>query len=176
MAENTFTLPWGNGELKLSLPGNWHIAGVLNPAALPGVADPPAETQRGLAEPIGMPRLRALARSDTRVALLVDDVSRPTPVAQLLPAVLDELRQAGVGKERITLVTAIGSHRAMTGAEVAARVGAGAFDGLHWESHDCDDPARLVNLGTTTRGTPVWLNSTVAGADLVVAIGPSCRI
>jgi lactate racemase len=106
-----------------------------------------------------------------RVALVVDDGSRPTPAAQIVPAVLDELGQAGVGKERITLVSALGVHRPMTEAELAARVGAAAFAGLPWENPDCDDPSRMVSLGTTMRGTPVWINNTVAAADLVVAIG-----
>jgi lactate racemase len=171
MAETALTLPWGNEELRLFLPESWHVAGVLSPAALPGVPDPVAEMRRGLAEPIGMPRLSALARSDMRVALVVDDGSRPTPVAQIVPAVLDELRRAGVGKERITLVSALGVHCPMTEAELAARVGSDVFAGLRWENPDCDDPSRMTSLGTTTRGTPVWINNTVAAADLVVAVG-----
>jgi hypothetical protein len=49
---------------------------VLSPAALPGVPDAQAEVRRGLAEPIGMPRLSTLARSGMRIALVVDDGSR----------------------------------------------------------------------------------------------------
>ena len=71
----------------------------------------------------------------------------------------------------MTLVTALGLHRPMTAAEVADRVGAKFLDGLRWENHDCDDPARLVELGRTSRGTPVLINRTVAESDLVVCVG-----
>jgi hypothetical protein len=59
----------------------------------------------------------------------------------------------------------------MTEDELAARVGRDALADLWWENHACDDRARLVHLGTTTRGTPVWVNATVANATLVVSIG-----
>lgn len=45
-----------------------------------------------------------LARGKGRVALVIDDISRPTPVRQMLPVVLAELHAAGVGPERISLV------------------------------------------------------------------------
>ncbi len=171
MPAQVITLPWGNEELRLELPPAWQVQGVLTPAALPGVPDPMAEVQRSLAAPIGAPRLSQLARPGARVALVVDDGSRPTPVSLIAPAVIAELEAAGVRREDITVVPALGLHRPMTEAELAERLGSEAFAGLQWENHDCDDASRLVELGTTTRGTPVLLNRTVAGADLVVSIG-----
>ncbi len=171
MPAQAITLPWGNEELRLELPSAWRVQGVLTPAALPGVPDPLAEVRRSLAEPIGAPRLSELARPGTRVALVVDDGSRPTPVSTIALAVIGELEAAGVRREDITVVPALGLHRPMTEEELAQRLGPEAFAGLRWENHDCDDMNRLVSLGTTTRGTPVLLNRTVASADLVVSIG-----
>ncbi|MCX7671450.1 MAG: nickel-dependent lactate racemase [Anaerolineae bacterium] len=171
MPAQVVALPWGNEELRLELPEAWRVQGVLTPAALPGVPDPIAEVRRSLAEPIGAPQLSRLAQPGARVALVVDDGSRPTPVSLIAPAVIGELEAAGVRREDITLVPALGLHRPMTEAELAQRLGSDAFTGLRWENHDCDDADHLVSLGTTTRGTPVLLNRTVAGADLVVSIG-----
>jgi hypothetical protein len=42
---------------------------------------------------------------------------------------------------------------------------------LKIENPNCDDPAALADLGITSRGSPVLVNKTVAGADLVVSIG-----
>jgi lactate racemase len=171
MSEQQVTLPWGTEELRLALPADWRVAGVLEPAAWPGVPDPAAEVRRSLAEPIGMARLAALARPGTRVALLVDDSSRPTPVHLIAPLVVAELVASGVHREDITLVVALGQHCPMTEAELVARVGEGVVSGgVRWENHDCDSP-ELVELGATSRGTAVLLNKTVAGADLVVSIG-----
>jgi nickel-dependent lactate racemase len=85
--------------------------------------------------------------------------------------VLEELDQAGVGQEAITLVTALGLHRPMAEEEVAQRVRAVLPAGLRWENHDCDNMQHLVLLGTTQRGTPVFFNRTVAQADLIVSVG-----
>ena len=171
MGERTLTLPWGREDLSLSLPEDWHLAGVLEPSSRAGVADAADEVRRSLQEPFGCPRLRDLVHAGMRVALVIDDLSRPTPVWLILPAVLEELAAGGVGLEDLTLVVALGLHRPMEEEEIAHRVGAVGLDGLRWENHDCDDPERLAFLGTTTRGTPVWVNQTVAQADLTVSVG-----
>ncbi|MEJ5197462.1 MAG: nickel-dependent lactate racemase [Anaerolineae bacterium] len=171
MSGQIVRVPWGDGDLELALPDGWRVKGILSPAALAGVADPVAEVRRGLAAPIGAPRLRDLARPGMRVALVVDDGSRPTPAAMIVPHVVDELLAGGVVCNAITLIPALGLHRPMTAAELAARVGADVMSGLNWENPDCDDPGQLRALGTTTRGTPVYVHRTVADADLVVSVG-----
>ncbi len=183
-AQRTLSLPWGSEEISVSLPETWRVAGILQPASLAPAPDARAEVRRSLAEPVGCARLRDLARPGLRVAVVVDDGSRPTPVSLVLPAVISELAAGGVCREDITLVTALGLHRPMTADELSARAGqpvsgasgtAGEMGrhqmALQWENHAPDDPDRLAGLGTTSRGTPVYVNKTVAGADLVVSIG-----
>jgi nickel-dependent lactate racemase len=171
MEEHHLSLPWGKGPLELALPQDWHVAGMPQPAALPPVQDAVEEVRRSLGQPIGSARLRELARPGMKVALVIDDGSRPTPAQLILPAVLEELEQAGVGREAISLVTALALHRPMNEEEMAGRVGAAALAGLGWENHHCDDLERLVFLGTTQRGTHVFFNRTVAQADLIVSVG-----
>ena len=164
-------IPWGRESLPLSLPEGWRLTGVLEPSPLPPAPDAEAEVRRSLAEPIGSPRLRELARAGMRVALVVDDISRPTPAARIVPHVLEELRLAGVQREAINLIPALGVHRPMAEAELAQRIGAESFAGLRWENPAAEDSARLVYLGTTSRGTPVWVNRTAAEAELIVSVG-----
>jgi hypothetical protein len=171
MDEKTLTLPWGKEEISLALPDDWHLAGILDPSTFPGVRGAMDHVRLGLMEPIGSPCLGDLARAGMRVAVVIDDLSRPTPVGRILPGVLEELAQGGVRWEDITLVVALGLHRPMEEDEFDERVGGVGLEGLRWENHDCDDPERLTFLGTTERGTPVWVNSTVAQADLVVSVG-----
>ncbi len=176
MSKQTITLPWGEEEIILALPGGgapktWHLSGVLEPAPQPGVEDPVEAVRRSLESPIGSPRLSDLIGEGMRVALVIDDLSRPTPVDLILPTVLEELRRGGVRQEDITLVTALGVHRPMTEGEIAARVGGDLLRGLRWENHDCDDAERLEDLGVTQRGTRVLVNSTVAQANAIVSIG-----
>jgi len=171
MAESEIRLPWGREEIVARLPEGWHLAGVMEPAALAAAADAQAEVERALQSPIGLPRLAEMARPGLKVALVIDDDSRPTPVRLLLPPVLAELERGGVALEQVTVVPALGVHRPMAEDEVARRIGPEWLARLRWESPACDDPERLAYLGTTSRGTPVYINRTVAGADLVVSIG-----
>ncbi len=168
MQDHTVQLPWGDEKITLKLPETWHIAGVFEPRGLPGVPDPAAEAARSLQSPIGCGRLSEQVKPGMRVALVIDDASRPTPVASFLPAVLAELARGGVPLEDVTVVPALGVHRPMTPDEVLQRTG---IPGLKAETHDCDDPEKLSFLGTTSRGTPVSFNKVVAESDLIVSVG-----
>lgn len=171
MSQQTISIPWGNDPLRLELPDSWHIAGTLEPASLLPTGDVQSEVVRSLNEPVGCQRLSELARGKKHVVLVIDDLSRPTPVGKVLPEVLIELEKAGISKNHLTLIPALGLHRAMEANEIAERVGADLFSGMKWENPDCDDLAKLVLLGTTQRGTPAWVNKTVAEADLVISVG-----
>ena len=171
MPEQIISLPWGSESLNFSLPQGWNLSGVLGPSALKGVADPGEEAARSLADPIGSLRLSELARPGMKIALIIDDGSRPTPVAKILPAVFAELQRGGVTPQQVTVIPALGVHRAMEEHEVAERIGEAWMSQVSWESHDCDSPERLENLGITSRGTPVLINKTTAQADLIISIG-----
>ena len=170
MDERTLHMPWGKEELSLTLPTTWRLAGLLEPSPWPGVSDTAGEVRRSLGQPVGSPRLCDLARPGLKVAVVIDDVSRPTPVSLILPAVLEELEGGGVRPADVTLVAALGVHRPMHADEMERRAGP-LPGGLRWQNHDCNDLAQLAFLGSTQRKTPVFINRTVAQADLVVSIG-----
>jgi len=165
-------VPWGESEtLALEIPEGWNVLAVLEPNRLPPVAQPDAAVRQSLADPIGCRPLRELGKGARRVAVLVDDLSRPTPAHILLPPVIEELQAAGISKDAITLVTALGTHRAMTRDDLVKKLG-GTWSGtLAWENHDYADSGKNVYLGKTSRGTPVYVNATVAAADLAVSLG-----
>lgn len=167
----SISLPWGKGNLQLAVPENWRIKGILDPASLPPANDPIAEVIRALDEPIGCGKLGGLVLPGLKVAIVIDDISRPTPVPTIFPLVLKELLTAGVSRGSITIVPALGVHRGMDESEILKRCGLGSLDGIQWENHDIDTPEKLSVLGTTSRGTPVLFNKTVATADLIISIG-----
>ena len=61
-----------------------------------GVADLEKELQPQPASADRISKTFPLVSKNSRIALVMDDLSRPTPVAKLLPAVLDELKRGGV--------------------------------------------------------------------------------
>ena len=88
------SLPWGKEKIDLELPAAWRLAGVLEPARLPGVADSRAEAERSLNDPTGLPRLSELAKAGQKIALVMDGGSRPAYMRQAAQAVAHALPQA----------------------------------------------------------------------------------
>ena len=170
MSSNALQLPWGNELISVTLPAEWRVQGILEPSSLPPCLNPQGEVLRALAEPLGAPRMDRLARAGMKVAIVIDDGSRPTPVARILPAVVAELEAAGVTRSDMALVPALGLHRPMADEEIAQRAGM-RLSGIQTVAHNCDDPQQMRFLGTTSYGSPVWINRTVADASLVISIG-----
>lgn len=85
-----------------------------------------------------------------------------------MPALLDELYDAGCQPEDITLVFALGSHRCHTEEEQRHLAGDRA-----WSEITCVDgnTADCVHIGVTSRGTPVDIVRTVAEADRRICLG-----
>ena len=135
-------------------------------------AAPVAElTSAAIAAPTGTPPLRELAAGRQRVLIVCDDISRPTPVAELLPPVLAALRDAGVPEAGIEFMMALGTHRFMTRGEMAAKLGPDIVARFAVHNHDWRDPASCVFMGKTAQGVEVWINRKVSEADLVIGLG-----
>lgn len=138
-------------------------------------ANPMVHERRGeeavryaLAHPIGSRPLRELAKPGRKTAIVTSDISRPLPSYDVLPAVLDELYAAGVERENITVVLALGSHRHHTEAEQRRLVGERCWSEVRVEDSTPED---CVHLGVTSRGTPVDISRTVAEADFRICLG-----
>ena len=151
-------LPWGNAELSLPLPGGWRVLGTFSPASIQPEVDAEALCRQALAQPVGARPLSGRPLQGRRVLLVVDDQSRPTPVAQFFRPVRDVLLQSGVDPRAIEILFALGVHRPMNRQEAEAKIGADSLAAHRWHNHDCFDRAQLIYLGATTRGTPVHLN------------------
>lgn len=144
------------------------LLGVLTPNAVETFLTGEAEVLRALSEPIGTPRLRDLVRPGEKIAVVSSDITRPMPTWTVMPPLLDELYAAGVRREDITLVFALGSHRAHTEEERRRLAGRRAFEEILCID---GDPSDCVHLGTTSRGTPVDITRVVAEADRRICLG-----
>ncbi len=127
--------------------------------------------RESLRHPIGMERLAKIAAPGQKVLIVVDDISRPTPADRIIPAVLDELHRAGVRDGDIRLLIALGTHRPMTPAEIARKVGLEVAAKYPVLNHEWENPEALRDYGALSDGTRVVLNKAMAEADLVIGIG-----
>ena len=146
-----------------------NIMGVYAPRVVDVVGED-ATLAAGMAEPIGTPRLRDAVRSRDRVLILVDDATRGTPIPRVLPHIVSELHSAGVDDSRIVVLTAQGTHRRMTDAELRLKLGSfGNRFTVH--QHDWRNEGELQDFGCTSDGTRVTGNRLLAQADFVLGVG-----
>ena len=127
-------------------------------------------TQGALTAPIGSPPLCELVEKNNEVAILVDDPARATPVDQMLPPILSELLEAGVSREQITIVVALGTHRFASQKDLEAKVGESVLQEYRVVQHDCH-AGNLVPIGKLLTGGEVAIDPFVARAQLKIGIG-----
>lgn len=168
--EREIELPYGTDTLKFSIP-DANLAGVYLPQPVTACADPAAEILHALTHPLDTPPLADIVQPDEGIIILVDDHTRATPVAQILPPLLDELRAGGAQDEDVTILITHGTHRLSSDEEVRHKVGEDIYRRFRIVQHQCTDEQSQVYLGLTGRGTPVWVNRLVVEAGRCIGIG-----
>ncbi len=162
-----FELGFGTCTQKLNVPDENLICVLLpNPVSLELTGQ--EEVLRALQHPIGTPRLQQIVQPGEKIAIITSDVTRPLPSGQILPPLLDELYAAGVSREDVTVVFALGSHRKQTPDEMKKLVGERVFAEIRCIDGDDSD---CVQYGKTSRGTPVDIVRVVAEADRRICLG-----
>ncbi|MBL3540723.1 lactate racemase domain-containing protein, partial [Aminivibrio sp.] len=164
-------LKWGREDIFLSIPDK-NVLAVLEPSGGEPVADLAAEVAGLVKRPTAGPSLEEIVSTHKpeTAAIIVNDMTRSTPTAEMLPPLLEELERLGVPSSGIAIVVATGTHRPMSDDETRQTVGDAVFSKYRVENHDCDSPD-LVDMGTLSTGNRLMINRTVAEADLRLAIG-----
>jgi nickel-dependent lactate racemase len=163
-------LPYGKSDVCVRVPAR-NLLGSIEPKEIAGAADAAAEVERALKEPIGSKRLSEIAKPESKVAIVVDDMTRHTPTAVMIMPVLAELNAAGVKDENVTVIFGCGTHRAVKPEEAVRLIGEEAVKRVKTISHDCK-AQDLVYVGTTkTHGDRILVNRTFAEADVKVLLG-----
>lgn len=164
------TLPYDTGRtIELDIPDR-NYRGAAEQPRLPAVVDPVAEIRRALAEPVASPRLAELARGKRRIAIAVTDITRYCPDGLVAEVLLDELGRAGVPDSATTFVIGLGSHRTMTRAEIADKLGAKIAERFRVLNHDWRDDRALTDLGLE-QDFPIHVNREAVDADLRITTG-----
>ena len=165
-------LAYGRGMLPVRIPPGCRVT-VLRKTPLEPLADPQAAMAAALERPVGAEPLARLARGRASACILICDVTRPVPNALVLPPLVRTLLDAGIARERITVLVATGLHRPNEGEELRELVGSDwVLDTVRVENHFARNDADHVDLGATaTRGTPVKLDRRFVEADLRIVTG-----
>ena len=161
------TKAWfGDEPLIIDFPPSWKIV-EIGPADMPALS---AEAMRQtLRRPIGSPALTELAKGKTKAVIIVDDLTRPTPAADLLPLLIEDLMRGGLSESAIIVMLAGGTHLPASLEDMAKKVGGSLPPSIKIMAHD--SRGDLVNLGISPAGLPLHLNRIVMECDLKIGVG-----
>ena len=162
-------VPFGRGICTFGLPPEITVHVASPPPGRP-LNDPVDAANQALSAPLGTPPLTELARGKRCVVIAVTDATRACPDALLVPPMLEAIAEAGVPDDAVTILVAVGTHRASTDAEKREKLGSSIVDRYRVVDHDAasDD---LVTVPGGPEGHPFRLNRLAVEADLLLATG-----
>jgi len=124
-----------------------------------------------LKRPIGCPALREMVRPSDTVAVVFCDATRPVPNRLILPVLLGELESAGVGRDQIVLINALGTHRPSPPEELVELLGEDLVREYRIVQHDCNDRGTMARAGRLSTGQELWVNKDYLNADFKILTG-----
>jgi nickel-dependent lactate racemase len=160
-------LAYGKTGLRVDLPDSAHV---LTPAPVPALPHPTAALREALRKPIGCAPLQELVMPGDTVAIVFSDITRPAPNRLLIPALLEELAEAGIDRRSITLINALGMHRTNTPDELISILGRDVAGSFPIVQHNPEDEGQLTHL-MNGRGGRIAINRHYMQAKVKILTG-----
>jgi len=164
-------LKYGKEEIRLSIEDK-NIIKMLNLKKQKVLLNPENKLRELLKNPIGCPSLKELIfqKKASKILIIVNDITRPTPYEIILPPLLDALRQIGIKKENITFIIATGIHRGNSKEELENIFGKDLVSNYKFVNHNSDD-SNLKYLGKLKSSNELWVNPIVSQTDFIITTG-----
>jgi len=157
-----------NEERELIFPDRWEVDN-LNPPGFDRPGLTPEQIRERVDHPIEGSSLREMAKGKKQAVIVFDDMTRPTPVKEIAPSVLESLHSAGMNKDQIRFIWALGSHGAYDMINARKKLGDEIVENYAVYNHDPFQ--NTVRLGRTPTGVELWFNREFMNCDLKIGIG-----
>ncbi|MDC7124868.1 MAG: nickel-dependent lactate racemase [Spirochaetales bacterium] len=167
---NDILLKHGKQELSCTLPKNWD-SNIIDSIFEDKNADLAEMVKTAMQNPVGSEKLERIVKPGETVCIVFSDITRSWQRTDLyLPVIVEELENAGINSDDITLLCGLGTHRKHTEEEKKILTGS-LYGKYKIIDHDCDDLDNIINLGTTVRGTSAEINRIAVEADRLILTG-----
>lgn len=159
-------LAYGKSGITVTVPDE---AVIIEPRHLTALPDDKGAVMDALRHPNGTKPLKELVSSSQTVAIVISDITRPTPNHKIVPWLLEEM--AHVPKNNITIINGLGTHRANTREELIQMLGQEVVDTVRVVNHNAFDDSGLVEVGTNSHGSKVYFFKEYVDADVKIVTG-----
>ena len=156
----TISLRYGRGTEEFRIPAAADILDIREPQQ----SVSPETFRLGLAD------LLPAVIPEGQIAIVVADKTRWCDYPTVLPWLLEILTERGIERRRIVFYIAYGTHAPQTEAESLATYGL-VFQDYPFIHHQSTEPNLFVELGMTSRGTPVRVRRDLMAAGLILTVG-----
>ncbi|MGA3084002.1 MAG: lactate racemase domain-containing protein [Thermodesulfobacteriota bacterium] len=157
-----------NQERELTFPDRWKIQNLNSPGfEKPGLNS--QQIKEKIDHPIEGMTLEELAQGKKQAVIVFDDMTRPTPVKDVAPHILTALHRAGLKKDQIRFIWALGSHGAYDMINARKKLGEEIVENYAVYNHDPFQ--NTVWVGRTPTGVELWYNREFMACDLKIGIG-----
>jgi nickel-dependent lactate racemase len=160
------TLLYGKEGLTINVPDD---SVIVEPKDIKGLENEEEAVLAALRNPIGSDPLREMVKETDTVAIVISDITRPTPNEKLVPWLIKEMSH--VPLENFVIINGTGTHRDQTREEFVQMLGAWVVDNIRVINNHCHDKETLVNVGKSTFGCDVYLNKDYVEADFRIVTG-----
>ncbi len=126
-------------------------------------------THDALSFPIGAPPIQDLISKAKKIAIIVDDLTRPTPASEILEVLLPHLVDQGISYENITFIIALGTHERINRESLEMKLGKKVVSSYRVVQHNAWQND-LVPVRIPKNGGRVKVNPEVIQADLKIGI------
>jgi len=130
------------------------------------IGDEDQNIRAAIADPINSRSFKGFLSDAKKVLVIVNDATRPTPTKKILDFIFEDL-----SKTNFNFIIATGAHRGPTEEEYVQ------IFGSFYEKvkdriivHDARADKDMVFLGTSTNGTPMYVNKAGVEADKIIII------
>ncbi len=141
-------VPWGDGELDVQIPAHWTLQQIAEPE-LSATSEDWAQRMAGaINQPVAGPSLAKLLEEnrDGKIVFVVEDLTRHSPLSEILEIVLREVRHAGIKDSQMEIFFAAGMHPSCDPQAARDKLGPAA-EGIAWRWNPWEHPKKYIHLG-----------------------------
>jgi nickel-dependent lactate racemase len=157
---------YGKSEVEIDLPDR---STLIEPQNIEPLKNQDDAIQTALQNPIGSKPLKDMVRADQTVAIVISDITRPTPNHILVPLLLRELSHVPI--ENFVIINGTGTHRDQTRDELIQMLGEEIVNKVRIVHNHCNDKDTLRKVGQSKYGCDVYLNKDYVEADFKIVTG-----